>query len=102
MCMRTKIPRFYLQAVEKSRNVKNEHRDAMIRQYFYGTTVFSLSTYTIEVKFSDVKIVKVGAATSSDSKGSDHCTKVTTVEPGKLFITFACKCSAIYLVVNLL
>lgn len=69
-------------AVEKSRNVKNEHRDAMIRQYFYGTTVFSLSTYTIEVKFSDVKIVKVGVATSSDSKGSDHCTKVTTVEPG--------------------
>ena len=45
--------------VERSQKTRMESRDGKIREYFYGIRN-TLYPHTFEVKFSDVKLFKIG------------------------------------------
>ncbi|VEN41470.1 unnamed protein product [Callosobruchus maculatus] len=73
--------------VERSKSLRVEARDQRIREYFYGTPKNSLYPHSFDVKFSDVKIYKVGAPALPDSclplgmKADDHLTKLVPITP---------------------
>ena len=47
------------QVVERSQHARAEARDMKIRDYFYGVKC-NLFPHTFEVKFSEVKLSKIG------------------------------------------
>ena len=47
------------QVVERSQHARAEARDMKIRDYFYGVKN-NLFPHTFEVKFSEVKLFKIG------------------------------------------
>ncbi|XP_014774939.1 polyribonucleotide 5'-hydroxyl-kinase Clp1 [Octopus bimaculoides] len=73
--------------VERNAHSRTESRDSKIREYFYGirNTYFP---HSFEVKFTDVKIYKIGGPHLPDSclplgmKSQDSKTKLVPVQPG--------------------
>ncbi|XP_065093064.1 protein CLP1 homolog [Ochlerotatus camptorhynchus] len=72
--------------VERTRSQRAEARDNRIREYFYGSKM-PLYPHSFDVKFSDVKIFKVGSPALPDSclplgmKKEDNFTKLVAVQP---------------------
>ncbi|CAH0389272.1 unnamed protein product [Bemisia tabaci] len=73
--------------VERPKSYRMEARDGRVRQYFYGTTSLPLHPHSFDVKFSELKIYKIGAPALPDScmpvgvKAEDYLTKVVSVQP---------------------
>lgn len=73
--------------VERSQQGRAESRDLRIREYFYGSK-FPLYPHSIDVKWSDMKVYKVGAPSLPDScmplgmKAADNMTKLWPIQPG--------------------
>lgn len=75
--------------VERSRHQRSEARDARIREYFYGKPKSSLYPHTIDVKWSDIKICKVGAPVLPNScmplgmkaEGYEFQTRIVPIQP---------------------
>ncbi|XP_053923312.1 polyribonucleotide 5'-hydroxyl-kinase Clp1 isoform X2 [Cuculus canorus] len=74
--------------VERSKDFRRECRDDRIREYFYGFRG-CFYPHAFDVKFSDVKIYKVGAPTIPDSclplgmSQEDNQLKLVPVTPGR-------------------
>lgn len=74
--------------VERSREGRTEARDRRIREYFYGTIKAPLYPHSFDVKWSEMKVVKIGAPALPDScmplgmKAEDNLTKIVAVQPG--------------------
>lgn len=72
---------------ERSKMQRMEARDARVRSYFYGQCG-ELYPHSFDVKFSDIKVFKIGAAKIPESalplgmKVEDNETKVVPVLPG--------------------
>lgn len=72
--------------VERSQTCRAKGRDSRVREYFYGLRS-SLYPRSFDVRFSDVKIYKIGAPTLPDScmpmgmKAEDTHTKLVPVAP---------------------
>ncbi|XP_067834853.1 LOW QUALITY PROTEIN: polyribonucleotide 5'-hydroxyl-kinase Clp1-like [Heptranchias perlo] len=75
-------------AVERSKDFRRETRDEKIREYFYGFRG-GFFPHAFDVRFSDVKIFKVGAPTIPDSclplgmSQQDNQLKLVPVMPGR-------------------
>ncbi|XP_066262682.1 protein CLP1 homolog [Euwallacea similis] len=73
--------------VELSKNFRNEACDQRIREYFYGTPKNQLYPHSFDLKWSEVKIFKVGAPALPDSclphgmKPEDYLTKLVLLTP---------------------
>jgi polyribonucleotide 5'-hydroxyl-kinase len=73
--------------VERSGAARAESRDARIREYFYGTRS-PLYPHSFDVKWSELKIYKIGAPSLPDScmplgmKATDNMTKLVAIQPG--------------------
>lgn len=73
--------------VERSSNARAETRDGRIKEYFYGNRS-PLYPHSFDVKWSDLKVYKIGAPSLPDScmplgmKASDNMTKLVAVQPG--------------------
>ncbi|XP_054707176.1 protein CLP1 homolog [Uloborus diversus] len=74
--------------VERSQQTRAETQDNHIRQYFYGKKTH-LYPHSFDVKFSDIKVYKIGAPTLPDScmplgmKAEDNRTKLVPVQNGQ-------------------
>lgn len=74
--------------VERTPAVRSEARNFRIREYFYGTPQCQLHPHSFDVKFTDVKIYRIGAPALPDScmplgmKSDDYLTKLVAVTPG--------------------
>ncbi|KFM66836.1 Polyribonucleotide 5'-hydroxyl-kinase Clp1, partial [Stegodyphus mimosarum] len=74
--------------VERNQIARAEAQDSRIRQYFYGGLKTHLYPHSFDVKFSDVKIYKIGAPSVPDScmplgmKAEDNRTKPVHVQVG--------------------
>ena len=70
---------------------KNRSRDQIIREYFYGSAG-QFYPHSFEVRFSDVKIFKIGAPALPDSLSgplgmkADQLTKLVPVQPSIDFL----------------
>lgn len=77
--------------VERSKKLRAETRDTRIREYFYGKDV-PLYPHSFEVKWTDIKICKVGAPDLPDScmplgmKTAGNKTKLLPVQPSMSII----------------
>ncbi|XP_018413339.1 PREDICTED: polyribonucleotide 5'-hydroxyl-kinase Clp1 [Nanorana parkeri] len=75
-------------ASERSKECRREARDQRVREYFYGARG-SLYPHAFEVKFSEVKVYKVGAPSIPDSclplgmSQEDNQLKLVPVTPGR-------------------
>uniref|UniRef100_A0A182PA03 Protein CLP1 homolog n=1 Tax=Anopheles epiroticus TaxID=199890 RepID=A0A182PA03_9DIPT len=73
--------------VERTKSQRTEARDQRIREYFYGSKM-PLFPHSFDVKFSDIKIFKIGSPPLPDSclplgmKAEDNYTKLVAVQPG--------------------
>uniref|UniRef100_A0A182M913 Protein CLP1 homolog n=1 Tax=Anopheles culicifacies TaxID=139723 RepID=A0A182M913_9DIPT len=73
--------------VERTKSQRTEARDQRIREYFYGSKM-PFFPHSFDVKFSDIKIFKVGSPPLPDSclplgmKAEDNYTKLVAVMPG--------------------
>lgn len=73
--------------VERTSHIRAESRDLRIREYFYGSRS-PLYPHSIDVKWSDMKVYKVGAPSLPDScmplgmKAADNMTKLWPIQPG--------------------
>lgn len=73
--------------MERSKSARAESRDQSIREYFYGTPKNSLYPHSFDVKWSEIKIYKIGAPALPDSclplgmKPENHLTKLVPVTP---------------------
>lgn len=73
--------------VERPLHCRIEARDARVREYFYGLRT-PLHPHSFDVKWSDLRIYKVGAPALPDScmplgmKAEDNMTKIVAVQPG--------------------
>lgn len=73
--------------VERSKSLRSETRDFRIKEYFYGHKS-PLYPHSFDVKWSELKIYKIGAPTLPDScmplgmKAEDNMTKIVSVQPG--------------------
>ncbi|KAK9885900.1 hypothetical protein WA026_013774 [Henosepilachna vigintioctopunctata] len=73
--------------VERSKSARAEARDQRIREYFYGTLRSSLYPHSFDMKWSELKIYKIGAPAIPDSclplgmKPKDHMTKLVLLSP---------------------
>ncbi|GFS53488.1 protein CLP1 homolog [Nephila pilipes] len=74
--------------VERSQHARAEAQDSRIRQYFYGLKTH-LYPHSFDVKFSDIKVYKIGAPSLPDScmplgmKPEDNRTKLVAVQTGQ-------------------
>lgn len=74
--------------VERSPQARAESRDNRIREYFYGGTKSPLYPHSIDIKWSDMKLYKIGAPALPDScmplgmKVMDTMTKLWPIQPG--------------------
>ncbi|KAF4533321.1 hypothetical protein B566_EDAN004442 [Ephemera danica] len=72
--------------VERSGAARAEARDSRVREYFYGLRT-PLYPHSFDVRFSDVRIYKIGAPALPDScmplgmKAEDNMTKLVAVQP---------------------
>ncbi|XP_041366573.1 polyribonucleotide 5'-hydroxyl-kinase Clp1-like [Gigantopelta aegis] len=72
--------------VERAQATRTEYRDNKVREYFYGVRN-NLYPHTFDVKFSDVKIYKIGAPPLPESclplgmKAQDNKTKLVPLLP---------------------
>lgn len=77
--------------VERSQKARMETRDSKIREYFYGLRN-NLYPHTFEVKFSEVKLFKIGAPHLPSSmlplgmKAEDSRTKLVPLQPSASLI----------------
>ncbi|KAM9409982.1 polyribonucleotide 5'-hydroxyl-kinase Clp1-like [Pholidichthys leucotaenia] len=75
--------------VERSKECRREARDDKIREYFYGFRGVSFFPFSFEVRFSDVRIYKIGAPSIPDSclplgmSQDDTQLKLVPVTPGR-------------------
>ncbi len=75
--------------VERSKECRREARDEKIREYFYGFRGVSFYPFSFEVRFSDVRIYKIGAPSIPDSclplgmSQDDTQLKLVPVTPGR-------------------
>ncbi|KAL1513262.1 hypothetical protein ABEB36_002691 [Hypothenemus hampei] len=73
--------------VELSKSARTENRDQRIREYFYGTLKNQLYPHSFDLKWSEIKLFKIGAPPLPDSclphgmKPMDHLTKVVSIIP---------------------
>lgn len=73
--------------VERNQQARADSRDQRIREYFYGSTS-PLYPHSIDVKWSDMKVYKIGAPSLPDScmplgmKAADNMTKLWPIQPG--------------------
>lgn len=73
--------------VERSKQGRTEARDQRIREYFYGTPKNQLYPHSFDLKWSEIKLFKIGAPALPDSclphgmKPEDHLTKVVPLTP---------------------
>lgn len=73
--------------VERPKGARSESRDQRIREYFYGTPKNSLYPHSFDVKWSEIKLYKIGAPPLPDSclplgmKAEDHLTKLVPLTP---------------------
>ncbi|XP_028139931.1 protein CLP1 homolog isoform X1 [Diabrotica virgifera virgifera] len=73
--------------VERSKGNRIEQRDLRTREYFYGSPKNSLYPHSFDLKYSDIKIYKIGAPALPDSclplgmKAEDHMTKLVLLTP---------------------
>lgn len=73
--------------VERSTQIRAESRDQRIREYFYGSRS-PLYPHSIDVKWADMKLYKIGAPALPDScmplgmKATDNMTKLWPIQPG--------------------
>ncbi|KAL3250133.1 hypothetical protein MRX96_055731 [Rhipicephalus microplus] len=73
--------------VERSKSMRSESRDSRVKEYFYGLKT-PLYPHSFDVKFSDVKLYKIGAPSLPDScmplgmKAEDNFTKLVPVPLG--------------------
>lgn len=78
---------FVVKVVERSKSARIESRDQRIREYFYGTPKNPLYPHSFDIKFSEVKVYKIGAPALPDSclplgmKADDHLTKLVLLTP---------------------
>lgn len=85
-CKIYSFEKFSNQVVERSKQVRTESRDQRIREYFYGPAA-QFYPHSFEVRFSDVKIYKIGAPALPDSlmplgmRAEDQLTKLVPVQP---------------------
>jgi hypothetical protein len=76
------------QVVERSQATRAEGRDFRVKEYFYGLRS-RLYPHSFDVRFSDVRICKIGAPSLPDScmplgmKAEDNMTKLVSVTPGE-------------------
>jgi polyribonucleotide 5'-hydroxyl-kinase len=74
--------------VERSQQIRAESRDLRIREYFYGVVKSPFYPHSIDIKFADLKLYKVGAPALPDScmplgmKATDNMTKLWPIQPG--------------------
>ncbi|KAL4108168.1 hypothetical protein QTP88_018410 [Uroleucon formosanum] len=74
--------------VERSNKFRLEGREARIREFFYGTPRNVLHPHTCEVRFSDIKVYRIGAPPIPntlmplDMQKTDLETKLEPVTPG--------------------
>jgi Pre-mRNA cleavage complex II protein Clp1 len=72
----------------RNRHIRAEARNMRIREYFYGAAS-QYFPHSFVVRFSDVKIYKIGAPALPDSlmplgmKAGDQLTKLVSVTPSK-------------------
>lgn len=75
--------------VERSKDCRRDARDEKIREYFYGFRGVSFYPFSFEVRFSDVRIYKIGAPSIPDSclplgmSQDDTQLKLVPVTPGR-------------------
>ncbi|KAF7707041.1 polyribonucleotide 5'-hydroxyl-kinase Clp1 isoform X2 [Silurus meridionalis] len=75
--------------VERSKDCRRETRDDKIREYFYGFRGISFYPHAFDVRFSDVRIYKIGAPSIPDSclplgmSQDDTQLKLVPVSPGR-------------------
>ncbi|KAG8004014.1 Polyribonucleotide 5'-hydroxyl-kinase Clp1 [Nibea albiflora] len=75
--------------VERSKECRRDARDEKIREYFYGFRGVSFYPFSFEVRFSDVRIYKIGAPSIPDSclplgmSQDDTQLKMVPVTPGR-------------------
>lgn len=75
--------------VERSKECRRDARDEKIREYFYGFRGLSFFPFSFEVRFSDVRIYKIGAPSIPDSclplgmSQDDTQLKLVPVTPGR-------------------
>ncbi|XP_046387891.1 protein CLP1 homolog [Ischnura elegans] len=73
--------------VERSQATRAEARDSRVKEYFYGLRS-RLYPHSFDVRFSDVRVCKIGAPSLPDScmplgmKAEDNMTKLVSVTPG--------------------
>jgi polyribonucleotide 5'-hydroxyl-kinase len=79
--------------VERSQQTRAESRDQRIREYFYGVLLKSpLYPHSIDIKFADLKLYKIGAPALPDScmplgmKATDNMTKLWPIQAGPSLI----------------
>lgn len=76
----------FIKVVERSRQARAEGRDQRIREYFYGPAS-QFFPHSFEVRFSDVRIYKIGAPALPDSlmplgmRAEDQLTRIVPVTP---------------------
>lgn len=84
---------------ERSQDQRRNARDDRIREYFYGSRT-PLYPHVFDVKFSEVKIFKIGAPEVPDSclplgmAAEDSSMKAISVTPGKELLHSLCALSA--------
>uniref|UniRef100_A0A673IQ63 Polyribonucleotide 5'-hydroxyl-kinase Clp1-like n=1 Tax=Sinocyclocheilus rhinocerous TaxID=307959 RepID=A0A673IQ63_9TELE len=75
--------------VERSKDCRRETRDEKIREYFYGFRATSFYPHAFDVRFSEVRIYKIGAPSIPDSclplgmSQDDTQLKLVPVSPGR-------------------
>lgn len=75
--------------VERSKDCRRESRDEKIREYFYGFRGTFFYPHAYDVRFSDVRIYKIGAPSIPDSclplgmSQDDTQLKLVPVSPGR-------------------
>ncbi|XP_061107860.1 polyribonucleotide 5'-hydroxyl-kinase Clp1 isoform X2 [Conger conger] len=75
--------------VERSKTCRRDTRDEKIREYFYGFRGASFYPHAFDVRFSDVRIYKIGAPSIPDSclplgmSQDDTQLKLVPVTPGR-------------------
>ncbi|CAG9765695.1 unnamed protein product [Ceutorhynchus assimilis] len=73
--------------VEISKSTRSENRDQRIREYFYGTPKNQLYPHPFDLKWSEIKLFKIGAPPLPDSclphgmKPGDNLTKLVPLTP---------------------
>lgn len=73
--------------VERTKKFRSDTRDSRVREYFYGGKT-PLHPHSFDVKWSDLKVYKIGAPPLPDScmplgmKAEDNMTKLVAVQPG--------------------